>query len=451
MAIAYKNKNVEKVDKEVAADKEKLNEIRTYLSAREKTGDKEAAELLKKFDGAVADGVNAGKENAIKQIDVGINDLENFIISLPNDLKPDSSLNNTFKGVYHELQQLENKSDLEQSSRLRVRFARRIGAKDISEQEQTFIDEIKQAINDNTIKKVVAWVISTQLLKTYVLEPVAKEGSLRPDKATTIVQGAKTALTNLSDGDLNKLLTEQPPGEATGNPKKAQGGAPGNNQEQNQKQTPNGASGSTQSTEKQKVQSVAGFAEGAAVSKLLEEMSKREQSIYNFIKNDIKTADPQLLQKANVAILQFSAELQAILNKVNLSDKEREQLQKLQEPLNSAVEEKAKELNVGIKTLTVSDEHLKATEEHIKKLMKENEEDYEKVIKQYHNTVIEILADEFKIPKESIDKIIDETLEERILRHTTLGELLRNRSKGESESPKTAEGFDINSGNQNKQ
>jgi len=393
MVLAYKNENVDKV----AAAGNEVNEIRTYLSEKANTGDKKAADLLEKLNAAIAEGEKAGRDDAIKQISAGKKDPSNFILSLFRDLEPNSSYS-SLDDVYHELQQLINKSNLGRSLKGEVKLARALGAKNISGQEQTFIDKIDPAI----IKDVVAWVTMTKLLNEYVLEPAAEEGSVRPDKATKIVQNAENALNKLQDDDLNKLL----------------------------------------GLEKNEVPKVPGatttFATGFVVSELLKQISGREESIEQFIRS-IDKADTKLLQKANAAILQFSAESQAILNKVDLSDKEINQLQTLQEQLNSAVEAKAKELNVGTKTLAVSPKHLAATEDHIEKLMKTKEEEYEKVIEKvedYYNTAIEIFAKEYNIPKESI-----ESVEAFVLWHIDLSRALRTRSKGESESLTPAKGF----------
>jgi len=318
MKTRYKTKN-ENVEKAAFVEKE-LNEIRTYLSEKAKTGDKEAAELLEKFDAAVEEGKKAGINNVIKQIQDAINNNPSeFIIGQFKDLNPDnsySSLNN----VYHELQQLYNKSDLGQSLKTSVQFFRglpKLGAKDIGEQEQTFKDKIKQAIGDGNIKDVMAWITTVNQMNKHVLEPAGGERNVRPDKATKILQNALDKLTH-------------PEGQT-------QVEAQGNNQEQIQKQTQGGATKT--STEL--------FAEATATGDLLAEMSKREKSIEKLI-TDIEKADTKLLHKANAAILQFSAESQAILNKVDLSDEEKEQLQKLQEQLNSVVEAKAKELKVPV-------------------------------------------------------------------------------------------------------
>jgi len=403
----YKTKN-ENVEKAATAEK-KLNDIRTYLSEKAKTGDNEAIELLKEFDAAVEDGKKAGINNVSKQIKDAINNNPyKFIIGQFKDLNPDDSYS-SLKDVYHELKQLINKSDLGRSLDLKVELARAFGAKTISEQEQTFIDEIKQAINNGKIKDVVAWITTVNWINKYVLEPAAKEGSVRPDKANKIVQNAEDAL--------NKLNASQGQQPAPGT-----SGAPGTTEAQGNKV------GAPVTGVEQPV--VFDIAEEAAVSELLAEMSKRKAGIEKLI-TGIKNADTKLLYKANAAILQFSAESQAILNKVALSDEEKKQLQKLQEQLNSVVEAKAKELKVGTKTLTVSANHLNATEEHIKNLMKEKETEYEKVITNYHKTVIGIFAEMFNIPEESIDEIIDETLDERKKRHRALGEVLRNRRSTE--------------------
>ena len=387
MVLAYKNENVDKV----AAAVNEVNEIRTYLSEKANTGDKKAADLLEKLNVAIAKGEKAGRDDAIKQISAGKKDPSNFILSLFRDLEPNSSYS-SLDDVYHELQQLINKSNLGRSLKGAVKLARALGAKNISGQEQTFIDKIDPAI----IKDVVAWVTMTKLLNEYVLEPAAEEGSVRPDKATKIVQNAENVLNKLQDDDLNKLL----------------------------------------GLEKTKVPgATTTIAKGFFVSELLEQISEREGNIEQFIKS-INEADTKSLQKANAAIIQFSVESQAILKKVDLSDEEINQLQTLQRNLNKAVEEKAKELKVGTKPLTVSENHLKATEDHIENLMKKKETEYEEVITNYHNTVIEIFAEMFNIPKESIDEIIDETLDERKKRHRALGEVLRNRrSKEEKPEP----------------
>jgi len=414
MATAYKTKN-ENVEKAANAE-EKLNEIRTALEEKAKTGDKKAEKLLKKFDAAKEKGEEDGRQKAIKLIQDAIkHDPSNFILSLFKDLEPNSSYS-SLDAIYHELQQLINKSDLGRSLDRKVELARALGAKNISEQEQTFIDKIKQAIDDGNIKDVVAWMTMTKLLNEYVLESADEKGNIKSATATEILQNA-----------LNKLNASNV---------QTQGSQPNSEKEQNPSSQPK-----EQSTEAQTPKSSATLfntvVEEATTSELVAEMTKSEKRIEKFI-TGIDKADPKLLQKANAAILQFNVELQAILNKVDLSDKEREQLQKLQEQLNSAVEEKAKELNVGTKTLTVSDKHLKATEEHIDNLIEKKEEEYREVITKYHNTVIKILAEEFNIPEESID----ETLEERISRHTALGRALRKISNGEkSNQQTTAIGF----------
>jgi len=444
MATVYKNKN-QNVSKTATVEKE-VNEIRTAMEEKAKTGDKEAGKLLKKFDAAKEKGEEDGRQKAIKLIQDAINhDPSNFILSLFKDLEPDSSYS-SLDAIYHELQQLINKSDLGRSLDRKVELARLLGAKNISEQEQTFIEKIKQAINNGNVKNVVAWMTMTELLNKHVLESAGEEGSVRPDKAKEILQNALNKLNASKEQNPSSQPKEQTPNEAQGN-----------NQEQIQKQT----QGSEEKKEEKKEEKgegsegnkgIKGLAEGAAVSKLLEEMSEREKSIKEFI-TGIKTAeDTKSLQKANAAILQFSAESQAILNKVDLSSEGIKQLQALQNDLNKAVEEKAKQLKVGTKPLTISDKHLKATEEHIENLMKKEETEYEEVITKYHNQVIEIFAEVFNIPKESIDKIIDETLDERIKRHTALGEVLRKISNEESQNLNLPppEGFNINSLNQNK-
>ena len=419
MRIAYyKNENVDKA----ANAEEKLNKIRTALEEKAKTGDKEAKKLLDKLNAEIAEGEKAGRNNAIKQIRDAINNYpENFIIGLFKDLKPDSSYS-SLDNVHYELHQLEEKSRLEKSLDRKVELARVLGlAKDVGEQEQTFIDNIKQAINDGDIKKVVAWMTMTKLLNEYVMEPAREKGNIKPAIAKEILQNA-----------LDKLTHPEAQSEEKKNPSSGEGQKQGSEEKKEEKQPPE----------------VQIFAKGAAVSELFAEVSKSEKSIEDLIKS-IKEADPKLLQKANAAILQFSAELQAILNKVDLSKEEREQLQKLQEQLNSAVEEKAKELNVSTKTLTVSDKHLKATEEHIDNLINRKEEEYKEVITKYHDFLVQIFAEEYNIPEESIN----ETLEKFISRHTALGGVLRKGSNEEKAKQKIEpRGFgDINSSNQNKQ
>jgi len=421
MATAYKTKN-ENVEKAAAAE-EKLNEIRTALEEKAKTGDKKAEKLLKKFDAAKEKGEEEGRQKAIKLIQDAIkHDPSNFILSLFKDLEPNSSYS-SLDAIYHELQQLINKSDLGRSLDRKVELARALGAKNISEQEQTFIDKIKQAINDGNIKDVVAWMTMTKLLNEYVLESADEKGNIKSATATEILQNALDKFTHPG---------VQTQSEEKKNPSSGEGQKQGSEEKKEEKQPPE----------------VQIFATGAAVSELFAEVSKSEKSIEDLIKS-IKEADPKLLQKANAAILQFSAELQAILNKVDLSKEEREQLQKLQEQLNSAVEEKAKELNVSTKTLTVSDKHLKATEEHIDNLINRKEEEYKEVITKYHDFLVKIFAEEYNIPEESID----ETLEERISRHTALGRVLRKGSNEEKAKQNIeARGFgDINPSNQNKQ
>jgi len=417
MAITYKNK-VDKLMSTVETVEKQLNEISNYLSKEAKYGGKEEVERSEKFNNAIEEGKEAGRRLAIEKIRDAINnDPSKFIRSI-KDLQLDSS-SSYVKDVDHERHQLLNKSSVEQI-KTPVAVARKFGAKDIYEQWLTFIGKIDYSKTKTAAQDAEA----VRLLLEYVGKPALEKGSIAPADAKEILQNA-----------LDKLT---PPEGQT------QVGAQDNNQEQIQKQT----QGSEEKKEEnnEQILAIKEFAGEATASELLAEMRKREASIEKFI-TGIEKADPKLLQKANAAILQFSAELQAILNKVDLSDKEKEQLQEQLERLNSAVEAKAKELNVGTKTLTVSDKHLKATEEHIENLMKRKEEEYEEVITKYHDFVVKIFAEEFNIPEESID----ETLEERISRHTELGRALRNRSKGESESPKTAEGFDINSVNQNNQ
>jgi len=431
--------------------KKMLDEIRTYLSERANTGDKKTADLLKKLNDAVAEGEKAGRDNAFKQISAGKTDPVNFILRLSQDLEPDKSYS-SLNDVYHELQQLENKSSLPQSLKTPVHIARSMHlAKDIGEQEQTFIGQIDHAIGNDDIKKVVAWATGAQLLKKYVLEPAAEEGSVRPDKATKIVQNAEDALNKLNASQ------GQPQGGAPGTPGEAkkEGEAPQGQQPAPGTTTASGTSGAPGTPGEAPGNKVGVKKEGEAPGKaknetpesleavtyakkgvgseLVAEMSKRENYIKKKFITSIKEPDTDSFQKANAAILQFSAELLAILNKVDLSKEQREKLQALQNDLNEAVKEKAKELNIGTQTQTVSEKHLKVTEKHIENLMKIKEEEYEKVIEQaitdYHNQVIEIF-EELGIPKENID----ETLKQRIKRHRELGKLLRKISNEESQN-----------------
>jgi len=418
MAILHKN-NVDKLMATVETVEKKLNEISTYLSKEAKYGGEEEVERSENFNYAIKKGKEAAISFVIEEIRDAINnDPSKFIRSI-KDLELDSS-SSYVNNVEGELHQLLHKSLTKQSFKPGVEFARsKLWAKDIDEQRLAFIGKIDYPKTKVAAREAEA----ARLLLEYVWKPALAKGSIDPATAKEILQNALDKLTH-------------PEGQT-------QVKAQGNNQEQNQKQT----QGSEEKKEEnnEQILAIKEFAGEATASELLAEMRKREASIEKFI-TGIEKADPKLLQKANAAILQFSAELQAILNKVDLSDKEKEQLQEQLERLNSAVEAKAKELNVGTKTLTVSDKHLKATEEHIENLMKRKEEEYEEVITKYHDFVVKIFAEEYGIPKENIDK-----LEERLLKDTELGRALRNRSKGESESPKIAEGFDINSVNQNNQ
>ena len=401
----YKTKN-ENVEKAANAE-ETLNKIRAAFEEKAKNGDEEAKKLLEKLDAAIKEGEKAGRDNAIKQISAGQNDPANFIISLFKDLEPDSfysSLNN----VYHELQQLEKKSSLPQSLKTAVGYARKLPfVKDINEQDQTFKGKSEEAINNGDIKNVVEWITRVKLLNESVLEPARGEGKVPPDKAKKILQNALDKLTH-------------PEGQT-------QVEAQGNNQEK----TPGEAKNETLESLEAVI-----YAKKGVASELLEERSKREKYIIKKFITSIKEPDTESLQKANAAILQFSAESQAILKKVALSKEEIKQLQAIQNDLNKAVEDKAKELNVGTQTLTVSEKHLEATTKHIENLMKIKEEEYEKVIEQaitdYHNQVIEIF-EELGIPKENID----ETLKQRIKRHRELGKLLRKIPNGEESNQQT--------------
>jgi len=408
MAFRY-NTNVDKL---VETVRKELKEIRAYLSEEAKTGGEKEKERVEQLDVAITLGEKAGRWSAVEKIRDAIkNDPSKFIRSL-KDLKFDSSY---LDDLFNEYQQVKNKSSMERI-KTSVDVARKLHlAKDIGAQEQTFIDKIDYV----KIKDVVASSTEAELLWRNVWLPAFAKGSIDYPTAKAILQNA-----------LDKLTSSN---------WQTQVEAQDNNQEQIQKQTQDSEE------KKEEKENIKVFAEGVAVSELLAEMIKSEKRIEDLIKS-IKEADPKLLQKANAAILQFSAESQAILNKVDLSKEEREQLQKLQEQLNSAVEEKAKELHVSTKTLTVSDKHLKATEEHIENLMNRKEEEYVEVITKYRNTIIKIFAEEYNIPEESIEK-----LEEFISRHTALAKAQRKGSNEEKGKTKI-EGFDyINPLNQNKQ
>jgi len=414
--IADKNKVV---DEAVAAEK-MLNAFGAFLNEKAKT-DIQAKVLRDEF----YDKINKGKKEGEKVVK---DELRNAINKHPKDfiidlfkykLTPDVHYS-FLKGPYNDLLKLQQEQEAISQKHPKLEgfvgeVNRSAWAEDISKQERAVKDKIKLLI-DYDIEKVVEWITRTKLLNEYVLEPAGEKGSIAPADAKKILQNA-----------LDKLIYPgvQTQSEEKKNPSSGEGQKQGSEEKKEEKKEEN-----------PKVTLFGKVAEGFVTSELLAEMSKREASIEKFI-TGIEKADPKLLQKANAAILQFNVELQAILNKVDLSDKEREQLQKLQEQLNSAVEEKAKQLNVGTKILSVSDKHLKATEEHIENLTKEEEKKYIELITKYHNLLVQIFAEEYGIPAESID----ETLEERISRHTALAKALRERSKGESESLTPAEGF----------
>jgi len=414
MVFAHKNN----VDKLVETVRKELKEIRAYLSEEAKTGGEKEKERVEQLDVAITLGEKAGRWSAVEKIRDAINnDPSKFIRSL-KDLKFDSSYSDD---LFNEYRQVKNKSSVKQI-KTSVDVVRRLHlAKDIGAQEQTFIDKIDYV----KIKDVVASSTEAELLWRNVWLPAFAKGSIAPADAKEILQDA-----------LDKLTSPN---------WQTQSVVPGNNQEK----TPGGAAGTPGEAKKEgektpgeaknetpeSLEAVI-YAKKGVASELLEERSKREKYIIKKFITSIKEPDTESLQKANAAILQFSAESQAILKKVALSKEEIKQLQAIQNDLNKAVEDKAKELNVGTQTLTVSEKHLEATTKHIENLMKIKEEEYEKVIEQaitdYHNQVIEIF-EELGIPKENID----ETLKQRIKRHRELGKLLRKIPNGEESNQQT--------------
>jgi len=424
MKIAYyKNENV---DKAAAAEK-MLNEIRTYLSEKAKTGDKEVTELLEKFDAAIKEGKIVGRDDAIYRIRDAINkDPANSIIRLFKDLEPyisytslgSYSTYSSFGSVYHEFQQLENKSSLGRSLDRKVELVRDLSlAKDISKQEQTFIDSINQAINNGDIKNVVAWMTMTKLLNEYVLKPAGKEGSVRPDKATKILQNAENALNKLIHPEGQTQVEAQGTPEAQGNKSGATettGGSTGQSTGQSEKHT---------ETKKQPVLLLdTVLAEDTIQSELVKKELKEWKEMVEYIEG-IEEADPKLLKAANAKIAHWNARLQAILNTVGLSKEEREQLEKLQDGLNKEVEKKAKELGVSTRPLTLSPEDVTAAEDYIKRLMESKEKEYEKVtdyVTDYYNKVIRGLAKQFDIPEGEIIHLEEFILAERELEWSSI-------------------------------
>jgi len=169
VAIAYKNKNVDKV----ATAKEMLDDFRT---AFEKAEIKDAKWLLDNLNAKMAEGELAGIQKAINMVQNAINnDPAEFIRSLFQDLKPDnsySSLVNLNKEL-HQVLVAKNKS---------------------KEQEQIFVYDIEEAITLGVINNVVAWMTVINLLNEYVLKPAGEKGSTAPDEAKKILQDALNKL-----------------------------------------------------------------------------------------------------------------------------------------------------------------------------------------------------------------------------------------------------------------
>jgi len=171
VAIAYKNKNVDKV---AAAEKE-LNEIRTAL-VEKAANDEKIKRLLDMWDAKIEEGEYAGTQKVINMIHDAINNHpEKFIKSQFKNLKPNGSYS-SLNDVYHELQ-------------------RGHAAKNTSkEQEQIFIDDIAQEITLGNVKNVVAWMTMINLLNEYVLKPAGEKGSTAPGEAKKILQDALNKL-----------------------------------------------------------------------------------------------------------------------------------------------------------------------------------------------------------------------------------------------------------------
>jgi len=188
VAIVYKNENIEKV----ATAEEKLDKVRNALIEKADADNEEAVSLSEKLDDAIFDGEGEGKKETIELLRNATSDYLEFIIELSKDLKPDSSYS-SLNDVYHELYQWESK---EQNSNPLVEISRDIGiAKNISEQEQTFMTKLDKALNNGDIKNVVAWMTMTALINEYVLEPAREIESITPDDAKEIVQDALNKLT----------------------------------------------------------------------------------------------------------------------------------------------------------------------------------------------------------------------------------------------------------------
>jgi len=189
MAIAYKNENIEKV----AIAEEKLEKIRNVLIEKADTDNEEAVSLSEKLDDAIFDGEEEGKKKTIELLRNVTSDYLEFILDLSEDLKPDNSYF-SLNDVFHELYQWKSK---EQNSNPLIETFRDVGlAKNISEQEQTFMTKLDKALNDGNIKNVVAWMTMTALINEYVLEPAREIESITSDDAKEIVQDALNKLTN---------------------------------------------------------------------------------------------------------------------------------------------------------------------------------------------------------------------------------------------------------------
>jgi len=188
VAIVYKNENIEKV----ATAEEKLDKVRNALIEKADADNEEAVSLSEKLDDAIFDGEEEGKKETIELLRNATSDYLEFITDLSKDLKPDSSYS-SLNDVYHELYQWESK---EQNSNPLVEISRDIGiAKNISEQEQTFMTKLDKALNNGDIKNVVAWMTMTALINEYVLEPAREIEPITPDDAKEIVQDALNKLT----------------------------------------------------------------------------------------------------------------------------------------------------------------------------------------------------------------------------------------------------------------
>ena len=189
MPIAYKNENADKAT--IAEDK--LKKIRNTLIDIANTDNEKAVLLLERLDDAIFDGKKEGKEKTINLLSGVTNNYLEFIKNLSKDLKPDNSYS-YLNDAYHEMYQFESKG---QNSNPLSAVARDLGiAKNIKEQEQTFLDKVDKALNDGAIKNVVAWITMTNLLNEYLLEPAREMESLTSNDAKELVQDALNKLTN---------------------------------------------------------------------------------------------------------------------------------------------------------------------------------------------------------------------------------------------------------------